>query len=528
MNTLTNSTTISVTASASAATSSANPTPFSDSGGSAAPVSGGIGFNGEVPAAKPKSKPIGYCSFRSLKCRDIPAFLLFVAFWVMICCYGWGRINRQYCDPGSVDSNVGSTIDPNTPILGSEHDADFCYWKQTAEQYALYVALLIYIVSIFEAMTCPLSHSLKRTYNAERCYDEYLKAVGTVKPYLKWKSVSWHYVDMATAASINDGSYRKKKSLEAQSRGWGSAKKEKKLKNNEIKKKKVITHVAEHYYDYDECIDISDAFSYAGEAFVHIRTTSAHMFYDEYSRNNFIAQRKAFYTENKKDVFQDKIETTWYSHLSPVRKTGADAGSKGKSKKQRKNTKNKNKSMRSKILHGMMLYGQTDSTQYILRYTYYLYSVLLLCSFWYRWVISSISSDVKLNMRKCLRKSDAGDGKDGAVTVTVTVSGAGKENAAIAASAASVGASASATISSARSSSTASASTKINAPAASASASAPAPASAASSALEVFNYAIYRAPQVQFINGRQVTVKAAQDLQVNENSDSEEEGGDDK
>jgi len=588
-NTLTNGSVIRASACASAsasasASTSANPTPCSDDPSEFTAGAGAPASERQLAHSAPsmtKSKPIGYCSFRSLKGRDLPAFFLFLLFWALLGCYGWGKINKQYCDGTLGDST--QSIDPNADIaiFGDEHDAKFCYWKRTAEQYSLYVALFVYVISIVEAMTCPLSRSLKRTYNAERCYDEYLKAVGTVRvrmycghdylcglrcmvttacvcvlkcsecptnpfsfslsithpltlptqPYLKWKSVSWHYADVTTAGAIANGSYRNKKSLEAQSRRWGSVRKEENLKSNEVKKKKIVTHVAEHYYEYDDCIDISDPFSYAGEAFVHMRTTSAHMFYDDYSRDNFIAQRKAFYAENKKDLFQDKIETTAYSHLPPHRQassdTDTDAGSGTNGKGTRTRIKGKkSRAMRSKILHSMMLYGQTDSTQYILRFTYYLYSVLLLCSFWYRWMISSISTEAKLNMRKCLRKVDPGASGDGAVTITVTVSGAGKGNSAIAAAAASVGASAScaanattATSSTGNVSSTGGAESNS-----SPLALVPVATTASSSVLDVFTYATCRAPQSLYINGRQVTSQPSCDLLVVEDSDSDGDG----
>jgi hypothetical protein len=191
---------------------------------------------------------------------------------------------------------------------------------------------------------------MKRTYPGEKCYDAYLKAVGGMQPVLQWYSESYHY--------------------ETRTDGKGNSHQE-----------RVVTHRATGYYEYDDCLDGSDHYQYDGKPFVHILVENSYTFADQHTSDDYDRARDKFYRDNDKDTYQDKIDSTFYGEVGC-----------------------------KEILPPMIACAQGALT--FLRFTFYVYAAFLSLSFFYRWFVNSITSDMKLNMTKRILKRPVPEDED--------------------------------------------------------------------------------------------------------------------
>ena len=140
-------------------------------------------------------------------------------------------------------------------------------------------------------------------------------------------------------------------------------------------RQKVVTHSAVGEYKYTYWVDASDPFKFLGQPFLHISTESSYFFADAYTRLHYKQERDAFYALHDRDTHQDQQDDTTYG---PAKE--------------------------DKILKPMLFHAQ--GSLYFLKYTYYLYAAFLSLSFFYRWFVNSITSDMKLRMRKMVYQQD--------------------------------------------------------------------------------------------------------------------------
>jgi len=212
------------------------------------------------------------------------------------------------------------------------------------------ILCIVYIVSIWEAVSSPIGQSLRQLLPEEKCYDKYLQA-RCYSPQFHWWSESYHYEKRIVTTTDSSG-----KTVQ---------------KEEEIK---VVTRTQSMKYEFDDWVDTSDNFPCTDKySVVLIQFTSS--FFDQYTKDDYETEWKDFVRRNNTDTHQSTSEQFLVNGNVPE-------------------------------VTRMFLFS--DLVPKFLRFTYFIYSAIFLASFWFRWFVSSFSVERTVKITKCIRKNPPG------------------------------------------------------------------------------------------------------------------------
>jgi len=277
-------------------------------------------------------------NWNRIKLRDTPPLFFLVSnifFLIVFFATDSCTNDSRFCGSNDDANNNNNVTSYNNTGL------ECCtLWGLFATKWTIPLTILFYVASLYEALKCPIGRALRACFPAERCYDYYLAAVGSMNPVLQWRSISYHYETRTD-------------------------------KDGKTTQEKVITRDVTDDYDYDFAIDNSGKFDYTGRPFVQVLTTSSYTFHDSYTTTDYNTKREQFYVDNDVDTYQDKIDSTYFGD---------------------------NKA--TEILEPMLLYAH--GRLYFLQFTYYVYAIVLSLSFFFRWFVNSITADMTIGMTKVI------------------------------------------------------------------------------------------------------------------------------
>ena len=306
--------------------------------------------NGPSPASSGSSSADSSVSMfklsRLLK-REYYGLCLFVS--LVFCLLSWlssvfiGRCSSERSSPGHFFVDDDGQVE-----CSGWYDDNFGAFGLKG---AGYLFIVLYVVQIAEALTSPVAKHLRNVIFEEKYYESFLKARAEA-PSITWHSEAYHMETRRVERRNADGS-----------------------KSVHFQTVEVVTARASKNFVFDAWVDSSHNFP-TDFTYAQFSSRSEHLFFDQYSIDNYKQEYDHFMRVNNTDAHQRK---STYFYVGNT--TGPPIP-------------------QSLVYSSQLLF--------FVKYTYFLYATLLGCSFLYRWWITSLSSDVTVTVTKTMRKFPPG------------------------------------------------------------------------------------------------------------------------